>query len=68
MPFERFYIRRDSVWAPILVFPFGATRNRSYVEIGNVEIAFHFGILFSHRMRPPTSCLPNASAGHGWLV
>jgi hypothetical protein len=67
MSFERFYIRRNSVWAPTLVFPFGATRNRSYVEIGNVEIAFHFGILFSHRMRL-ADVVSTKRIGWSWLA
>ncbi len=42
---ERFPIRRDAAWRPLLAL-FGATKRNSYVEVSGGEVALRFGPLF----------------------
>jgi hypothetical protein len=44
----RFPIRRSPVWVPLLVL-FGATADRSYLEVAGDRLVARFGWLFHHR-------------------
>ena len=43
----RFPIRRDPLWAPLLLL-FGATADRSHVELADDRLVARFGWLFHH--------------------
>src|SRR5712692_4808620 len=60
----RFPIRIDPIWRPVLLAG-GATRGRSYVEVGDSEVKFNFG--FWSRQTVPRSEIASA-APRQWPV
>jgi hypothetical protein len=62
---ERFELRVDAFWRPIIV-PFGGTDDRSYAEItDDGELRVRFGFLFDHAF-PLTSIERAAGTRPGW--
>lgn len=47
---QRFLIRRDAFWRPVLV-PFGAGDGRSFIEVQEGTLRLRFGWIFDERLR-----------------
>jgi hypothetical protein len=62
---QRFQLRVDPWWKPLLVLVGWATRGRSYVEIDGSDLVVRFGWLFSRRFS--LSNIENAvPVDYGW--
>ena len=71
---DRYPIRRDPRWRPLLA-PFGASEERSYVEVDEDEVRFRFGFRPMCRLAIPREEIESAGesswptlGGIGWRL